>query len=66
MHECKYGIVVPKNNAEFWHTKRSANVDRDAKSIKDLESRGWQVLIVWECQTRTPDDLEERLRNFLR
>ncbi|MDQ3257811.1 MAG: DNA mismatch endonuclease Vsr [Acidobacteriota bacterium] len=65
MHDCRYGKVTPKQNAEFWQTKRLSNVERDRRNIAALEKDEWQVLEVWECQTKTPDILGETLRAFL-
>lgn len=65
MHECPYGRVIPKTNTEFWQTKRRSNVERDVKNLAELEAAGWQVLIVWECQTRDKAALEIKLKEFL-
>src|ERR1700682_3505119 len=34
MHRCRYGRVVPKTNAEFWHIKRSGNAARDKRKAR--------------------------------
>ena len=52
MHNCKYGRVKPKTNADFWKKKRETTVLRDKENIKKLRKLGWKILIVWECQTR--------------
>ena len=65
MHNCPYGKVVPATNAEFWRTKRESNLNRDRRNVKLLKDSGWQVLIVWECQTRHPETLEKTLSEFL-
>jgi len=65
MHRCKYGLVRPSTNAEFWEKKRTGNVDRDRRNIKALRDMGWRVLVVWECWTRDIMKLEYRLREFL-
>jgi DNA mismatch endonuclease, patch repair protein len=65
MHNCPYGRVVPATNAEFWRTKRESNLNRDRRNVKLLKKGGWQVLVVWECQTRHPEILEKTLSNFL-
>src|SRR5687767_7759017 len=65
MHNCSYGKVVPATNAEFWRTKRESNLNRDRRNVKLLKKGGWQVLIVWECQTRHPEILEKTLSDFL-
>ncbi len=51
MHRCRYGRVVPATNAEFWRNKREGNVERDKRKQKELRSLGWEILVVWECQT---------------
>jgi DNA mismatch endonuclease, patch repair protein len=67
MHDCPYGRVVPKTNAEFWQTKRLSNVERDKRNLAALEDAGWQVLTVWECMTkpRNRDQLPVILHAFL-
>lgn len=65
MHDCRYGRVTPKQNAEFWQAKRLSNVERDRRNLAALEGDGWKVLEVWECQTRSPELLESALRHFL-
>jgi DNA mismatch endonuclease, patch repair protein len=65
MHNCPYGKVVPATNAEFWRTKRESNFNRDRRNVKLLKKGGWQVLVVWECQTKHPEILEKTLSNFL-
>ncbi|HWQ36928.1 MAG TPA: DNA mismatch endonuclease Vsr [Blastocatellia bacterium] len=65
MHDCKYGSVKPATNAEFWQNKRISNVERDARHLKALRKDGWRVLVVWECETREPEQLQKRLDKFL-
>jgi DNA mismatch endonuclease (patch repair protein) len=36
----------PKRNAEFWNRKIDSNIERDAKTQSELESLGWDVLVV--------------------
>ena len=67
MHDCPYGRVVPKTNAEFWQTKRLSNVERDRRNQAALEEAGWVVLTVWECMTKPAkvELLPEILDTFL-
>lgn len=65
MHACKYGRVVPKTNAEFWQTKRLSNKLRDSKNRKELKKLGWEILVIWECQTRESKLLLKKLKAFL-
>lgn len=43
---------LPTSNAEFWREKIYSNVQRDARIVSELEELGWQVLIIWECETK--------------
>lgn len=65
LHTCRHARRAPVNNAEYWNRKRSANADRDRRTRRMLESAGWSVLIVWECETRKPEALTDRIRGFL-
>lgn len=31
-----------------------------------LETLGWQVLVIWECETKDSEHLTEQLETFLR
>ena len=48
---CKY-FVVPKTNTEFWLNKIETNRQRDARKIFELQSLGWRVIVLWECQLK--------------
>lgn len=65
LHHCPYGKVKPATNAEFWQNKRQSNKDRDRRNVLLLKKDGWQILIVWECQTKNPDTLQKKLAQFL-
>lgn len=41
---------MPTSNAEYWHAKLGANVERDKRNRKALSELGWHVHVVWECQ----------------
>ena len=34
------------------------NVERDRRNQKELHKQGWQVLVVWECETGIASQLE--------
>jgi DNA mismatch endonuclease (patch repair protein) len=65
MHKCRYGKVKPATNTKFWQSKREGNVARDKRNLRKLRNNGWQVLIIWECQTRKSEKLIEKLQKFL-
>ncbi len=55
----------PKTRAAFWAEKFDRNVERDQQVERRLANMGWQSLVVWECETRTPDALSLKLQAFL-
>jgi DNA mismatch endonuclease, patch repair protein len=64
-HEGCRKTTTPKTRSEFWNTKFDRNVERDKAVVEALEAAGWNVLIVWECETRGQASLEAKLRSFL-
>lgn len=50
-HECKY-FKWPKNNPQFWQEKLDANTKRDNHVTTELQSNGWLVLTIWECELK--------------
>lgn len=48
---CRY-FVIPKTNTEFWTKKIETNRNRDIRKINDLQTLGWKVIVVWECQLK--------------
>jgi len=56
---------TPKSNIAFWEAKFERNVTRDKEAIAALEADGWRTAIIWECETKRPDGIPERLRSFL-
>lgn len=57
--------TVPKTRTDFWSQKFSQNVERDKKVQTALCQLGWNVIIVWECETLKPDYLLSRLHRNL-
>ena len=48
---CKY-YTIPKTNTDFWVAKVTRNQERDQEVWRELEAKGWSVIIVWECQLK--------------
>ncbi len=58
-HEkCDRGRRVPKTNRQMWVTKIAQNRERDARVKEQLETAGWRVVVIWDCETRDPAKLE--------
>lgn len=63
-HECPKGRL-PKSKLDYWSPKLQANVERDRRKTAEIEAMGWTVLVVWQCETRAPQRLADRLFAFV-
>lgn len=63
-HGCRFGRP-PKSRLDFWLPKLDRNRKHDAETRARLEALGWQVLTVWQCETKDADVLTVRLCAFL-
>jgi DNA mismatch endonuclease (patch repair protein) len=61
---CPRGAVVPATNVDYWKRKFARNVARDEEVSERLAAMGWRVEVVWECELRFPEILEERLKRI--
>lgn len=60
-HEgCKY-FRLPKANVDFWQTKITRNIERDAETEAELIRLGWKVIRIWECEIKAVTGRMERL-----
>ena len=48
---CK-NYTIPKTNTDFWTAKVARNQERDQEVWRQLEAKGWFVIIVWECELK--------------
>lgn len=64
-HDCRLGHRKPKANPGYWLPKLKRNQERDAATEDALTQSGWDVLTIWECETRDPDTIEGKVRSFL-
>jgi DNA mismatch endonuclease (patch repair protein) len=53
----------PKSNEDFWEKKFEGNVRRDRANYARLESLGWHVIVLWQCQISTSDKAEEAIKS---
>jgi DNA mismatch endonuclease (patch repair protein) len=42
--------TTPATREDFWQNKFAENIARDRRNIDQLQSSGWRVLVVWECE----------------
>lgn len=60
---CKRAAIPPTRVA-FWQQKLEQNVKRDSIALDKLRKAGWRPEVIWECQTRLPQDLSSRPKSI--
>lgn len=55
----------PKARPDYWRPKLERNIARDHDNRDQLAAQGWRVIVIWECQTRKPEELAPRLARML-
>jgi DNA mismatch endonuclease (patch repair protein) len=63
-HEGCRRATIPKSNIDYWKPKLIGNVARDASHRASLEALGWNVAVIWECETKKADVLIEKLKTI--
>ncbi len=61
---CKHAST-PKTRKDFWQTKFNSNIERDIKAQKQLNSAGWKIIIIWECELSAIETLINKLEYHL-
>ncbi|PKL48589.1 MAG: very short patch repair endonuclease [Candidatus Riflebacteria bacterium HGW-Riflebacteria-2] len=61
---CKYSYK-PKTRVDFWEDKFRQNIQRDLKNEASLKELGWNVVTIWECETKDADKLAAILKNLI-
>ena len=64
-HNCRLGNKQPTANRSYWLPKLTRNVKRDYQARRTLDELGWDVLVIWECETRDSARIADSLRAFL-
>ncbi|MBC7853019.1 MAG: DNA mismatch endonuclease Vsr [Pirellulaceae bacterium] len=64
-HACRRKRSKVRSRVSYWHPKLAANIRRDRRSLRQLKRLGWDVLVIWECQTRDLQTLTETIALFL-
>jgi DNA mismatch endonuclease (patch repair protein) len=57
--------TTPKTRAAFWADKFKQNIARDAARERELKTLGWEVLVIWECETFDDSTLKSLVKSFL-
>jgi DNA mismatch endonuclease (patch repair protein) len=56
---------VPKSRRSFWKDKFKRNKERDRANEELLRQAGWDVFLIWECETKDTALLARRLSGWL-
>lgn len=64
LHKCSKGNP-PKTKLDYWLPKLEANRCRDQKVLEELTSKGWKVLVIWQCEIKDKSQLALKLKSFL-
>ena len=56
-------FAMPKVRIDFWEAKFNRNKKRDLQNRDKLESLGWKVITVWECELKK-SVCDERLKKL--
>lgn len=48
-HSCRAGRR-PRSNTDYWLPKITANIERDARKIAELQELGWRIFVIWQCE----------------
>ena len=56
---------MPKTNTDYWTQKIQLNVKRDETNMQKLKALGWQICVVWECEIKDTEHLQNTLTKFL-
>lgn len=56
---------IPGTRQEYWLPKFEATIARDEENMAALVALGWNVLVIWACETSDLADVESTLVNFL-
>lgn len=56
---------LPKSRVDYWQPKLEKNVARDKEHFAALVEAGWDVLVIWECETKDLVQLEKVVKAFL-
>jgi DNA mismatch endonuclease (patch repair protein) len=63
-HEGCKRATMPATRRDFWKAKLARNVSRDGESVSQLQSEGWRVEVIWECEAKKSDEIRQRLKGI--
>ena len=61
---CKIA-TTPASNTDFWQKKFKKNVERDKRHENELKALGWNLIVVWGCETTKKNFPPKDLADFV-
>jgi DNA mismatch endonuclease (patch repair protein) len=61
---CRYA-KLPKTRIEFWSEKMDRNRVRDERAVMQLQTLGWECMVVWQCELKDTKSTVAALAEFL-
>lgn len=55
----------PNSRQEYWIPKLDGNITRDIEHNMKLRNMGWDILVIWECETKNKPLLRAKISCFL-
>lgn len=49
-HEGCKRATTPKSRQEYWLPKFKRNIENDRNYVEELQTAGWKVIVIWECE----------------
>ena len=65
-HEGCRNATMPTTRRTFWEAKLKGNSARDRRVSEQLETTGWRVITVWECELVNEELVAKRLARLLK
>jgi len=56
----------PRTNKSYWQSKLQKNIERQDKAFRELKKDNWNIVTVWECETKDQNLLNNKLRKEVR
>jgi DNA mismatch endonuclease, patch repair protein len=57
--------TTPASRKEYWLPKFKRTIDRDRNNQETLRQQGWNVVVIWECETKDMQKLATQLSRLI-
>ncbi len=56
---------LPKSNSAWWTTKIEANRERDLRKEASMQSLGFRVAVIWQCELKNAEQIRRTLSKLV-